>query len=424
MKLGTKIVWGFILTNLIFIALVAAVFIFMRPVQEGSADLNEDVLPLLNQATAIQFDSAMEGSQMRAYMLTRSEAAWTAASQYSDSVVQAFQEMEDGLSKPSAESIRIPEVLDIFQTLRSDYLTYHTMALEVKGRQEAMFNARRDMMNAHAEFTNVLTKFLQMQADSQRQEVFSGSDPSNLIRRAERLAGIGTVRNYADQMALNIQRAVADGNPELFSEAKGSAQKARELLIQLDRDNRREEAKAYTKSLLALLDAVDSQVDHLIGYNAESTADAVERTQLNEKVNLYAAKLREVGNRMAVQAASDSQEAAGRVVAALLVGTLVAIAVGMLMAFFITRGITKPINIIIDTLSEGAAEVDRASGQLSQAANTLSGGATENAASLEETSAALEELSSMTSRNADNAAEANNLMTEANASVRQANASM
>ncbi len=47
MKLGTKIVLGFVLTNVIFIVLVVAVFIFMRPVQTGSTNLSENVLPLL-----------------------------------------------------------------------------------------------------------------------------------------------------------------------------------------------------------------------------------------------------------------------------------------------------------------------------------------------------------------------------------------
>ncbi|MDR2946906.1 MAG: methyl-accepting chemotaxis protein [Candidatus Adiutrix sp.] len=155
-----------------------------------------------------------------------------------------------------------------------------------------------------------------------------------------------------------------------------------------------------------------------------NTKAAQTRGVLNAAVSEGAAKLREVGDRMALAEADASQSASNQVVVALLAGTLVAIAVSMIMAIFLTRGITKPINHVIEVLSEGSEEVDNASGQLSQASNSLAEGATENAASLEETSAALEELSSMTNRNADNAAEANALMAQATVSVDQAGQSM
>jgi len=116
--------------------------------------------------------------------------------------------------------------------------------------------------------------------------------------------------------------------------------------------------------------------------------------------------------------------AVSRVIRALVIGLVVALVVSLVLAVSITRSITGPVNHLIDVLSNGAQEVDNASGQLSSASNTLAEGATENAASLEETSAALEELSSMTKRNSDNSAEANALMAQATAAVTKADSSM
>ena len=108
----------------------------------------------------------------------------------------------------------------------------------------------------------------------------------------------------------------------------------------------------------------------------------------------------------------------------MLVGSAVAIILGSLLAFFITRGITKPINRIIEGLSEGAEQVASASGQVSSSSQSLAEGASEQASSLEETSSSLEEMASMTKQNADSGNQANTLMEQANQVISKANSSM
>jgi methyl-accepting chemotaxis protein len=126
--------------------------------------------------------------------------------------------------------------------------------------------------------------------------------------------------------------------------------------------------------------------------------------------------------------------------------TLIAIVVGSLLAFFITRTITKPFKDIfkglktfsvfelqdtgakfrsvIDGLTEGSDQVAAASAQVSTASQSLAEGSAEQASSLEETSSSMEEMASMTKQNAGNANQADNLMREANQVVSNANDSM
>lgn len=96
----------------------------------------------------------------------------------------------------------------------------------------------------------------------------------------------------------------------------------------------------------------------------------------------------------------------------------------LLVALLVTYQITRPLNIIIDGLKEGAGQVSTSSGQIASASQSLADGSSEQAASLEETSSSLEEMSSMTKQNADNANQADNLMKEANLVVGKANDSM
>ncbi len=89
-----------------------------------------------------------------------------------------------------------------------------------------------------------------------------------------------------------------------------------------------------------------------------------------------------------------------------------------------TVRLVKPINRIVEGLSDGSDQVASASSQVSESSQHLAEGAAEQASSLEETSSSLEEMSSMTKHNADNANHAKAMMNEAREVVEKANAQM
>lgn len=95
-----------------------------------------------------------------------------------------------------------------------------------------------------------------------------------------------------------------------------------------------------------------------------------------------------------------------------------------LIAFFLTRSISKPIAKIITDLSVGAEQVSAASGQVSSSSQGLAEGASEQAAAIEETSATMEEMSSMTTLNSDNASQADTLMKDTLTIIKDADAAM
>ena len=83
------------------------------------------------------------------------------------------------------------------------------------------------------------------------------------------------------------------------------------------------------------------------------------------------------------------------------------------LGFFITRSITKPLNLVIAGMNVGSDQVASAANQVASSSQAMAEGASEQASSLEETSASLEELASMTKQNADNSGQANQMSTEA-----------
>ncbi|MBU0718188.1 MAG: CZB domain-containing protein [Planctomycetes bacterium] len=93
--------------------------------------------------------------------------------------------------------------------------------------------------------------------------------------------------------------------------------------------------------------------------------------------------------------------------------SIVAMVIGVFLAFIIARGIVTALTRIISGLNEGADQVNDAAGQVSTASQQLAEGASEQASSLEETSSALEQMAAMTRTNAGNAKQANELSSQA-----------
>jgi methyl-accepting chemotaxis protein len=93
--------------------------------------------------------------------------------------------------------------------------------------------------------------------------------------------------------------------------------------------------------------------------------------------------------------------------------TAIGIAVGILLAWLITRGVTHRITDVAARLATESDKTGAAALQVAQASQSMASGASQQAASLEETSSSLHEMASMTSRNSDNAQNAKALANQA-----------
>lgn len=108
----------------------------------------------------------------------------------------------------------------------------------------------------------------------------------------------------------------------------------------------------------------------------------------------------------------------------LIGGALVAIVIGLGMAFLLARAVTKPIHRVAEGLIDGSHQVAAAAEQVAGASESLAEGASQQAAGLEETAASMEEIASMTEENALHANQANHIMNESSKVVQKAHQAM
>jgi methyl-accepting chemotaxis protein len=103
---------------------------------------------------------------------------------------------------------------------------------------------------------------------------------------------------------------------------------------------------------------------------------------------------------------------------------LASLVLGLIIAFFMSRGISKALTAITRQLEEAAEQVASASDQVASSSQALAQGASEQAASLEETSASLEEIANTVKQNTLNAEECNRLVILTNEKTREVHKSI
>jgi methyl-accepting chemotaxis protein len=143
-----------------------------------------------------------------------------------------------------------------------------------------------------------------------------------------------------------------------------------------------------------------------------------------EEMRGYIDQLTEINQNLSKEASESASRTFRSTVMMIFAITGLGLLAGVLMIWFMKKGITKPLRRVIEGLTESACQVTSGSAQVASSSQSLAEGSAEQAASLEETSSSLEEMASMTKQNAGNANEADGLMKEGTQTVDKANRSM
>jgi methyl-accepting chemotaxis protein len=134
--------------------------------------------------------------------------------------------------------------------------------------------------------------------------------------------------------------------------------------------------------------------------------------------------MQKLGEKLTLAAINNTQTTYAFTLELLALLSVIAIVLGLILAYLITRSITKPMNSIASRIGEGAQQVAAASNQLSSSAQQLSQGSTEQAAAIEESSSTLQESASMLQQNTVNTKQAAQLSEQAKGAADKGGAEM
>ncbi len=408
MKLGTKIFLGFSAILVILIALGVVVIFQMYAVERESTVLAKEYVPEFVKISAVNQKVLQMRMHVLSATLTRSNDDVIKAREAFGPVKTDIQDFADFVSKSEHMVLGKEKALEMSSTMATYGESCEKMYSEIAVMREQFTflvkyggifvetgNEVSAMQSKTLALLNKPEDFAQRKLLEKR--VFLVFD---LLQRGL-LIRLKTASALYNSSRESLASVVSEDFPVLAEDLK-----------KINQLNPTGEEKEKLEEMIALSAKYKSTIDkYLTSWNDLDKA--------RESIAVVGTKFAEVSNsvgdaasKQAVNIANETQESLISAIYVLIFGLLVAVAIGIIMAIIITRGITGPINAIIANLDEAGEQVAAASNQISSASQSLAEGATEQAASLEESSSALEEMASMTRQNADNAGNANQMMSQ------------
>lgn len=416
MKLGTKIIAGFAGLITIAILLGGTAVWKMTSVKLVATTLAGDYMPAAGVANNVERESLQTMYEMRGYAFTEDTNYLTRSLL---NLAEVKQHLED--AKKLADKAADGDLTFLKQAAEkaeAKAQEYEQLAKQTVTVTQTLEKDRQTMDEAAKAYMSVCSIYLDSQKAKLHEALASTNATAGLAiaeiqDRAHKMDLANDVIDLGNAIRIGNFKGQANRDPELYRE---TMKKFPDVYTKLD------ELKAITKQDVNLkqIEACRTAGKAYSDAMTSFLENWLAREELGKKRGVAAdAVLAEARNTAASSMDNSAKSAATAATSlttastTMIVGLGLATVLGITLAIFITRSITKPIRQVADHLAAGTEQTASAAGQVSASSQSLAEGASEQAASIEETSSSLEEMSSMTKRNADNASKVKELGSEA-----------
>jgi methyl-accepting chemotaxis protein len=404
MKLGSKIASGFGALLVIALALGSLAVYNMLNVKGGADALAGEYVPQVGVANNVERYTLNTALWGRSYGLTGDPKQ-----------LQETTKNLEQLTKFVKEAIILGEKTGNqgLKTAANDAQAKVTEWIKLFNELEALTKdvaTHREELNQTAKaFMDECYAYLKSQDEKLKSEINSKTPPDKLAERYGKTVKINDIIDAGNAVRLIVWKAQTLRDYSLFAETDKKFPEiekiANELLAESSNQNNKDQLNKIKEAGKKYQGAMQD-IDKLFGRVKEN---GTKRLELANGIIELAKKTTTKGMDDATSVANSAASALGSASWVMIIGLIVAAVVGIALAFFITAAITKPVNTIIEGLTDSADQVSSASGQISSSSQSLAEGSTEQASSLEETSSALEQVSGQVRLNADNANQASSL---------------
>lgn len=442
LKLAYKIGIGFGLLIVIACALGGVAIWNMNSVQVQSTRLAHEYVPEVSIASAVERETAGLMYEMRGYGLSEDDRYWAQAG-------ETLNLLKKNLENAKEHSAQFPGLVKLKEDLSAidrNLKEYEGLIAETRRQINELAKLRQIMDASASEFMANCQAFLTSQEEALRSEISNHTDGSKLQERVDKIKTMNDVIDLGNEVRIFNFRAQALRDPSIVEKAIPIFDKIESTLEIVKATTRQkvnlDQIESIKKALTSYKNGLESFVsswNNLQGLNKERTEVGV---ALQKSAKETASAGMEATTSIALEAVNELSEST----MILIVGLSVAVLIGAVLSFVITRMITKPVvkgvsfaeamaqgdftqtleidqkdeigilakslNEMVGRLREVVRDVQSASEnvasgseELAASAQNMSQGATEQAASVEEISSSIEEMSANIKQNAENASE-------------------
>jgi methyl-accepting chemotaxis protein len=413
LNLAAKIGIGFAAVIILMIVLGSIALINMNSVSKDSDRIASVNMPAVTLEVELERTINNLMFTMRGYSLTESDAFLKEARERMN---QVTGKLDETLNFANGYSF-LGAMQNSLKDINGNTTEYKAKMDETIALIEEIKHDREVMDENAAAFMTESMAYLRSQDAALIKEIDAGAAADKLKERHWKITQANNVIDLGNAARVGNFKAQAQRNPEALETVISEFSKYDTLLDELKNKTRND---ANLRQIASVRKAAKGYRQAMQNYIKHGKTMA----ELNKSRNDVAlAALEATGGLSAGgldRTSAIADNAAGNLQSAsvlMIIGLVVAGAIGIVLAFIITLSITRPVSRIISALTSGAEQVTSASTQVASSSQQMAEGASEQASSLEEISSSLEEMTSMTRQNADNSRQANQFMSEAGTMV-------
>jgi methyl-accepting chemotaxis protein len=400
--IGQKIGGGF--TALILLAgILGLVATFtMRTVREAARQMSAEFVPEAKLGGALNAAVATTQLVTRTYGFTADEKLLPEV-QKGLALIDRELTAARKLSDDRPHLVKLRAHLGEIETAIKDYKAAVT---ETEAQNRTIAAGRERLNAASVEFLTSIESIIKAQNERLDRELKDFAAAEKLIERHLKLTLVTDIRAEGNAARVAVFKAQAMRTPALITEGMANfdvmAKRFAELKTLLKVPADIKEMEDAQKAANTYRSEMQEIMTSLIALDEIGK----KRAEAGGRMEQLAAETSAAGMDRTVAAADESSSQLAKASTTVQVMLVVVVALGLIVALLIIRGITRVLRSTTDSLTAGAEQIAAAANQVSGSSQSLAEGASEQAASLEETSASIEEMASMTKRNAQSANQA------------------
>ena len=408
-KLGTKLAFGFGGILLISLLLGSVAVLNMNRVKGTAVLLEKENVPEVAVANNVERWSLHTMYEMRGY-------AYTEEAKFLEEARKNLAEVKKYLANAKshgASSLRLTKLKEAAEKAETAANEYEQLANETVTLTQGLEQERKDAESAAEKYMKTCTDWIAMQNNKLNEAFKTNAKPEVSQKIVKNINIANDIIDTGNLIIIGTWKSQFRRDPQLFLETEKKFDIVNQKLDELKKLQPDAEELKLIEACSAAGTAYKGNMDRFLEKWLKREDIGKKRQQAADLVLAQAKATAELGmsdTSIATSKAAGSLSTASTI---LLWGLLGALVLGVGIAWFLTRSITKPIKVVADTLSAGADQTSSAANQVSAASQSLAEGSSEQAASLEETSSSLEEMASMTKRNTENAQRAKELANQA-----------
>lgn len=405
MTLGVKIMVGFGGILLILVILGGMAVVKMHDAATNAEEMAKEQVPEFSLASNGQAAFMDMAVQFRVNAMTHDAAAFDKGQKE----LAKFKECLGKLKELSAHSPHLTELRRDYPKLASNLEEFESALKQNKEAEDQLIKNQADLKASSDKMEEALDNYVNVVEQKFAKEIESSQNAAHLAEANGKVNSINDLRDEITNVKLHLYTALVERSAAKIEAVERQFDPISKNLVAYIGTVRELENLKDLKEIKQLFEKYHEDVKDLLGAWKRAEAASISMAKEEDDVRQLILGLQDAGSQVVENESEADRASLSMAGTSMIVGLVLAVLIGSLMGFFITRSITISTSRVAEVIASGAEQVAAASKQVASASQQMAEGASEQASSIEETSSSLEEMSSMTQQNAENASQAQSL---------------